>query len=273
MASIGVNVCLAGWLADPTHMPASHLERADDSTRVYAAVMREVLTESSALQIVFEDNHLLVVEKPSGLLTQAAKAGDDCLLERARDYVRDRYDKPGNVYMGLVHRLDRNVSGLVVLCKTSKAASRLSKAFAKRSIEKRYLAWVVGEPAEAAELVDYLAPRAGRRGVERHPEGKEARLRYRCLERGPRHAALEVELLTGRKHQIRAQLAFNGLAIVGDPLYGVALGHLRRPALHAHRLAFAHPVGKAPMDFSSPAPAALLKAAERLGLRSGWAQF
>ena len=103
--------------------------------------------------VIYEDNHLLVVNKAAGLLTQASEAGEDCLLERAREYIRVRYDKPGKAFMGLVHRLDRNVSGVVVLARTSKAASRLSKAFAKRSVDKRYLALVEGRAAEVAEQI------------------------------------------------------------------------------------------------------------------------
>ena len=225
------------------------------------------------LKVVYEDNHLLVVEKPAGLLTQAAQAGDDCLLERSRDYIRVKYAKPGNVFMGLVHRLDRNVSGLVLLARTSKAASRMSRSFARREVDKRYIALVVGQPCERAELHDRLAPRPGRRGVESHPEGKEARLRYRRISQTADHAALEVELFTGRKHQIRAQLAINGFPILGDPLYGTPLTSLRRPALHAHRLGFEHPVRKVPMDFSAPLSPEISVSARALGFPEGWEQF
>ncbi|MGB0592452.1 MAG: RluA family pseudouridine synthase [Myxococcota bacterium] len=225
------------------------------------------------VQVLLEDNHLLVIDKPAGLLSQAAQAGDDCLLERCREYIRIRYDKPGKVFLGLVHRLDRNVSGTMVLARTSKAASRLSRAFASRAVEKRYTALVCGRPAGEGELVDRLGPRLEGRGVERRSDGKEARLRFTRLGHTVTHAVLEVELLTGRKHQIRAQLAFAGCPILGDPLYGVASRSLRRPALHAHRLAFEHPVRKEPVVALSPLPAALTHAASSLGLAMEWQQF
>ncbi len=192
---------------------------------------------------IFEDNHLLALHKPAGLLTQAARAGDDTLLERARSYLREAYDKPGNVYVGLVHRLDRNVGGVVLLARTSKAASRLAEAFRTRRVDKRYLAVVEGDARERGYLVHTLAPRGSERGVVVDPGGKRAELRYELLAAARGRSVLEVELLTGRKHQIRAQLAAAGLPIVGDPLYGRWDDQLRRPALHAWGLALDHPIG------------------------------
>jgi 23S rRNA pseudouridine1911/1915/1917 synthase len=241
---------------------------------VYPSAMRDHAERALGdVRILLEDNHLLVVDKPAGLLTQAAHAGDDCLLERGREYIRIRYGKPGQVFLGLVHRLDRNVSGLVVLARTSKAASRLSSAFASRTVDKRYMAVVVGRPLERAELVDRLSPRAEGRGVERRQDGKEARLRFDRLAHTSAHAALEVELFTGRKHQIRAQLALAGHPIYGDPLYGEPVRTLRRPALHAHHLAFEHPVRREPVTLSSQLPAAMVRAANALGLGAEWWQF
>jgi 23S rRNA pseudouridine1911/1915/1917 synthase len=225
------------------------------------------------LGILYEDNHLLAVDKPAGLLSQAAHAGDDCVLERAREYLRVRYDKPGRVFVGLVHRLDRNVSGVLLLARTSKAASRLSRAFAAREMDKHYLAIVTGEPPGEAVLVDRLGPRPEGRGVRRDPDGKEARLRYERLACAPGHGLLRVELLTGRKHQIRAQLALAGHPIFGDPLYGEASRSLRRPALHAHRLGLEHPVRRTSLVLRSPAPDVLLAAAVALGLGREFDQF
>jgi len=225
------------------------------------------------LGILHEDNHLLVVDKPAGLLSQAAEAGDDCVVERAREYLRIRYHKPGRAFVGLVHRLDRNVSGVLVLAKTSKAAARLSRAFAERDVDKRYLAIVMGHPEEGGELVDRLSPREGQRGVRRDPEGKEARLAYQRLDQAPGHALLQVTLLTGRKHQIRAQLAWAGHPVFGDPLYGEANRALRRPALHARRLGLEHPVRREPMVFISELPTALRTLATSLGLRGEPDQF
>lgn len=225
------------------------------------------------LRILHEDNHLLFVDKPAGLLSQAAVAGDDCVVERARRYLQIRYDKPGRAFVGLVHRLDRNVSGVLVLARTSKAASRLSRAFAARDVHKQYLAVVVGRPDRQGELVDRLSPRKGERGVCRDPGGKEARLAYERLLQAPGHALLRVQLMTGRKHQIRAQLAWAGHAILGDPLYGEACRVLRRPALHAHHLELVHPVRKDPIVIRAPFPEALRSQAISLGLGGEFDQF
>lgn len=223
------------------------------------------------LTVLYEDNHLLAVAKPAGLLTQAARPGDDNLVDRARAYLKWKYDKPGNVFVGLVHRLDRNVSGVCLLARTSKAASRLSAAFAGRRVRKGYLAVVWGEAPREATLEDRLAPRAhrrpGERGVERSPRGKVARLAFRRLGVARGRSALAVALFTGRKHQIRAQLAGAGLPLVGDPLYGrpEPRGPLRRPALHAARLVLEHPVRHAPLLLEAPLPADVREAFAILG--------
>ena len=210
------------------------------------------------LDTLYEDNHLLVVHKPAGLLTQSARSGDENLLDVARAYVAERYDKQDNVYLGLVHRLDRNVSGVVIIARTSKAAARLTRAFAERRVAKRYLALVEGEAPDEAELRNTLGPRPQGRGVCEDPDGKEARLSFVCLARGRGRSWLEVRLHTGRKHQIRAQLAMAGLPLVGDPLYGARDATMRRPALHGWRLELDHPVGDhGSLVFVAPVPADL----------------
>jgi 23S rRNA pseudouridine1911/1915/1917 synthase len=216
------------------------------------------VSETAPIEVLFEDNHLLVVNKPAGLLTQSAEAGDDNLVGRMRVYITERYNKPGRVYLGLVHRLDRNVSGVVVLARTSKAAGRLGKAFAERRVAKHYLAVVEGEAQEAATLEHRLGPRATGRGVCEQPGGKEALLRYIRLGCNGTRSWLEVRLETGRKHQIRAQLALAGLPLVGDPLYGQGTSAIRRPALHGWWLALDHPVGdRGALTFVAPVPADL----------------
>ena len=223
--------------------------------------MKPSSTSPVDLTVLYEDNHLLALAKPAGLLTQAARVGDDNLVDRARAYLKWRYDKPGNVFVGLVHRLDRNVSGVCLLARTSKAASRLSAAFAGRRVRKGYLAVVWGEAPAEATLEDRIAPRAQRlpeaRGVERNPSGKVARLGFRRLGVARGRSALAVALFTGRKHQIRAQLAWAGFPLVGDPLYGrpSPRERLRRPALHAARLVVEHPVKRGPLVFEAPLPA------------------
>lgn len=223
---------------------------------------------SSHLQVLYEDNHLLGVLKPAGLLSQSAEAGDDNLVDRARAYLKRRYDKPGNVYVGLVHRLDRNVSGVVVLARTSKAASRLARAFAARAVEKRYLAVVEGNAPPEGQLRDRLGPRDGERGVSRQPEGKEAVLTFRRLAFLDGRSLLEILPVTGRKHQIRAQLALTDLPIVGDPLYGRRARVIGRPALHGASIELAHPTRSEVIRIEAPVPDDLAKLFSRFDQRS-----
>lgn len=211
------------------------------------------------LDVIHEDNHLLAVHKPAGLLVQGDRSGDATLVDAARAYLKEAYAKPGNAYVGLVHRLDRNVSGLVLLARTSKAAGRLSAAFREGRVGKRYLAVVLGTPpAPAGELRAYLAAAGDREGVTRaRPEpfagAKEAVLRYRVAERRGGLSLLEVEPVTGRRHQIRAQLALVGCPLLGDVKYG-APARLpdRRLGLHALALELEHPVGGQPLTLIAP---------------------
>ncbi|TNF25850.1 MAG: RNA pseudouridine synthase [Deltaproteobacteria bacterium] len=216
------------------------------------------------LRVLLVDNHLLAVDKPAGLLTQAAAPGDDNLLDRGRAWLKAEYDKPGNVFLGLVHRLDRNVSGVVLFARTSKAASRLADAFRRRAVDKTYLAVVVGETPAGATLEHALLEQE--RGVVVDPAGKPARLAYRRLAVARGHSLLAVTLMTGRKHQIRAQLAAAGHPLLGDPRYGQRSPDLARPALHAWRLALDHPVRGEPIAIEAPPPADLLGLLARLGL-------
>jgi 23S rRNA pseudouridine1911/1915/1917 synthase len=216
------------------------------------------------LDVLYEDNHCLVVNKPAGLLSQGDVTGEPNLLDEARAYLKDKYAKPGNVFVGLVHRLDRPTSGVVVLARTSKAASRLSKQFREGTVEKVYWAVVEGLcEAEEGEWTDTLAKDEERNIVEVVPKGtpggQEASLAYKVLGRSPRTTWLEVKPVTGRSHQIRVQLASRGLAIVGDKKYGAwtplrALDGKPRVALHAHRLTFSHPTGKEAISVSAGAP-------------------
>jgi 23S rRNA pseudouridine1911/1915/1917 synthase len=205
----------------------------------------EAATAPGPLVVIYEDNHLLGVVKPAGMPTQAGRPGEPCLLEVARQWVRERYDKPGNVFLGLVHRLDRPVAGVVVLARTSKAASRLSAQLRARTVTKIYRALVSGRPAPAeATLVHHVQTQPDGRVVlhDRPAQGrKEARLRYRVLRAGS-PSLLEVRLETGRKHQIRMQLARHGHPIVGDARYGSTVPFT--PAaigLVAWRLVVTHP--------------------------------
>jgi 23S rRNA pseudouridine1911/1915/1917 synthase len=215
------------------------------------------------LEILYEDNHCLAVNKPAGLLSQGDYSGDASLVELAKADLKTRFQKPGNVYVGLVHRLDRPVSGVVLLARTSKAAERLSAQFRAGTIEKTYLAWVEGVVSEeSGEWVDYLVKDAVRNVVEAGEPGgggKEAVLEFRTLERQMRSTLLELRPRTGRSHQLRVQLASRGWPIVGDRKYG-ASGSLRaaagglRIALHASRLGFSHPTQKRWIEVFAPEP-------------------
>ena len=231
------------------------------------------------MNVLYEDNHLLVVDKPAGLLVQggdrATHDADDHLVARTMAWLKAKYDKPGNVYVGLVHRLDRNTSGIVVLAKTSKAAERLSKAFAGRAIDKRYLAVVAGRTAPLGALEDLLAPTddGGSRIATSADRGnaKLAKLGFVTLatSRGSDPAScVEVRLESGRKHQIRVQLAAAGHALLGDRRYAPAeiAARFTRPALHAYRIAFTHPVRGDELRFSAPLPADFSRLLDQLGL-------
>ncbi len=208
---------------------------------------------------MYEDNHLLVVNKPAGLATIGVGEDEPSLAKLAKAYIKRRYDKPGNVYLGVMSRLDAVVSGVVVLARTSKAAARLTEQFRSRDVSKTYWAIVAGrvEPA-AGECVDWMAKDEGRgrmiivRGGT--PGAHEARLNYRLLQSLPQGNLLEVELLTGRKHQIRVQLAARGLPIIGDKKYGSHERFAAGIALHARRLAVRHPIRDAVLTFLAPLP-------------------
>lgn len=209
--------------------------------------------------ILFEDNHLLVVEKPVNIPVQEDSSGDKDLLNMLKDDLKIRYQKPGNVYLGLVHRLDRPVGGAMVFAKTSKAASRLSDMIRRKVIERRYYAVVHGIPANPkGELVHYLYKDRTRNKVSvvssSHPEGKKAVLDYQVIDSKDGYSLLSVNLHTGRSHQIRVQLSAMGHPLYGDQKYGQ---HVNQPgqqiALWAHSLAFEHPVRKEPVNvFSLP---------------------
>lgn len=220
----------------------------------------------SGVTVLHEDNHVIAVFKPAGLLTQGDSTGDASLLELTKAYLKEKYAKPGNVFLGLVHRLDRPASGVVVFGRTSKAASRLSEQFRSRSVEKRYLAWVEGVPRTASgELSHHLVEGEKRvLAYEAPREGtKPAKLAYRTLASRDGISLLEVDLHTGRKHQIRAQLSAMGTPIVGDTRYG-AKRKDGAPGigLLAYWLSFDHPTKEERLEIRAPE-----SALERGGLR------
>lgn len=219
-------------------------------------------TDSPAFPVLFEDNHLLVVNKPPMLPTMGVAEEEDSLYRRAAAYLKQKYHKPGNVYVGIVSRLDAHASGVIVLARTSKAASRLSDQMRRGAFEKRYLALIEGAMTPAAgELSDRVVKNEARHRMEVVPRGsadrpgqKEARLRYRTLRTAGGLSLVEVELLTGRKHQIRVQFQHAGHPLLGDRKYGSQFPYSPGIALHSYQLAFEHPTLRVLQSFQAEPP-------------------
>ncbi len=218
------------------------------------------MSATSGIRYLHEDNHVIVVEKPFNLPTQEDESRDPDLLTLVRAYLKKKYEKPGNVYLGLVHRLDRPAGGLLVLAKTSKAASRLSSQFRERNVFKIYSVMVSGFPNPPSKtLVNYLEKDRIKNRVTAYagPRGnaKKAVLNYEVVETGEKFSLMNVTPETGRPHQIRVQLAKAGHPIVGDLKYGapeaLTEGNIM---LFADGLGFAHPVTKEKMEFNLPLP-------------------
>jgi 23S rRNA pseudouridine1911/1915/1917 synthase len=210
-------------------------------------------------QILYEDNHLLIVDKPADWIVQGAQPDQRSILESARLYIKAKYQKPGAVYLGVVSRLDAPVTGVVPFARTSKAAARLSEQFRSRTPRKTYVALVDGTPSIDAgtlehDLVrdpDARVTRLARAGGQ---NAQPACLRYRRLGSRDGKSLLEVELITGRKHQIRCQLAAMGWPIVGDRLYGARDGFPQGIALHCRELELEHPITKKKLHVTAPLP-------------------
>lgn len=221
------------------------------------SVKKEQFSEG---QIVFEDNHLIVINKKVGQLVQGDKTGDASLLELIKDFIKIRDEKPGNVYLGLVHRIDRPTSGLVIFAKTSKALSRLTQMVKSREIKKTYWAIVQKEMIPTSGvLTHYLAKNEkNNRAIvymRPTPGAKEAVLSYKILRTLDRYLHLEVDLQTGRQHQIRAQLSKIGVPIKGDLKYGSPRSNPDGGiCLHARELEFTHPVTKDDIRIVAPLP-------------------
>lgn len=212
---------------------------------------------SEPLHVLYEDNHLLVVEKPANMPVQADASHDEDLLTRCKAYIKEAYHKPGDVYLGLVHRLDRPVGGVMVFARTSKAAARLTAQFKGRQAKKRYAAIVAGEPKPKDTLVDWLWKDESTNTTSVVPEGtagaKFALLEYRTLARKNGTAMLDVSLHTGRPHQIRVQLASRALPIEGDMRYNPAAKPGSPIRLWAYALTIQHPtIGESLTFYSMP---------------------
>ena len=221
------------------------------------------------MNILYEDNHIIIVNKAVGEIVQGDKTGDKPLSEIVADYLREKYHKPGAAFVGVPHRLDRPTSGVVVLAKTSKALERLNDMFRRGDVEKTYWAIVGNRPAEEeAELTHWLVRNEQQNKSyaydRERPGSKQAVLHYRLLVSLTNYHLVEVELKTGRHHQIRCQLAKIGCPIKGDLKYGAPRSNPDGSiSLHARRVRFVHPVSHADIDVTAPVPdSALWRAAE-----------
>jgi len=216
--------------------------------------------ESLPSRILFEDNHFIIVNKLPSEIVQGDKTGDMPLSDLVKAYIKQKYNKPGDVFLGLAHRIDRPVSGAVIFARTSKGLSRINRMLQERSLDKKYLAVVKNPPPEKKGLLTHYLRKNEKQNksyVTAHeaPGSKKAELSYRLLASSDKYHLLEIELHTGRHHQIRAQLAAIGCPIKGDLKYGFPRSNVNGSIhLHAHKLAFQHPVSKAEVSVKAPAP-------------------
>lgn len=219
------------------------------------------MNHTIASQIIYEDNHLLIINKKAGQLVQGDKTGDESLLDLIKNHIKKRDQKPGNVFLGLVHRIDRPTSGLVIYAKTSKALTRLTQMVKNREIQKTYWAVVSkNEIPTSGRLVHYLQKneKTNKATVFIKPtdNAKESILNYQTLKQLENFQLLEIDLETGRHHQIRAQLSKIGVPIKGDLKYGAARSNPDGGIhLHARKLQFTHPVTKESVEVTAPVPA------------------
>ena len=214
----------------------------------------------SEIPIIYEDNHLLVVVKPPNLLSQGDATGDEDLLTLLKEYIRVTYNKPGNVYLGLVHRLDRPVGGVMVFGKTSKAASRLSEQIRERTFDRGYLAVVEGHPAKTAGSVRNFLLKDGQKNLVKVVKpgvqgAQEARLDYKVVDMNRTQSLVRIWLRTGRSHQIRVQMAALDHPLFGDRRYGRRSNERLQIALWAERISFLHPTTKEKLEFTQMPPA------------------
>lgn len=216
------------------------------------------------MTVVYEDNHIIIVNKSSSEIVQGDKTGDKPLVETVKEYIKEKYQKPGNVFLGVVHRLDRPVSGLVVFARTSKALTRLNEMFRTKDVHKTYWAIVANRPTvDAGELSHWLVRNEKQNKSyayeQEKPNSKKSVLGYQVIGKSDRYYLLEVDLKTGRHHQIRCQLAKMGCPIKGDLKYGSPRSNPDGSiCLHARRISFIHPVSKEPICVEAPLPTSRL---------------
>lgn len=222
--------------------------------------MSKIRSNKNNLQVIYEDNHIIIVNKRAGDIVQGDKTGDEPLSEIVKSYIKDKYNKPGNVYLGVVHRLDRPTTGIVMFSKTSKALPRLNKIFADKQAKKIYWALVKQQPPKTEDtLIHWLKKNPKNNKSTAHikeiTESKKAILHYKILKKLDNYALLEVELETGRHHQIRSQLSSIGCSIKGDLKYGFDRSNPDSSIhLHARGLYFKHPVSNEEILVEAPLP-------------------
>ncbi|WP_395054440.1 RluA family pseudouridine synthase [Flavobacterium sp.] len=227
-------------------------------------MLEKIISTKSNLQILHEDNHIIVINKRVGDIVQGDKTGDKPLSEVVKEYIKDKYNKPGEVFLGVVHRLDRPTTGIVVFAKTSKALTRLNELFSNRETLKTYWAIVKNKPAKNEDkLVHYLKRNEKNNTSKAHlkevPDSKLASLDYKIIKELNNYFALEINLHTGRHHQIRAQLQAIGSPIKGDLKYGFDRSNTDGGIhLHARKLSFIHPVSKENITLIAPTPIDIL---------------
>lgn len=220
----------------------------------------KILSDKNNLDVLYEDNHIIAVNKRVGDIVQGDKTGDKPLSDVVKEYIKDKYGKPGEVFLGVVHRLDRPTTGLVIFARTSKALTRLNELFKNRETQKTYWAVVKNKPPKQQDtLVHYLKRNEKNNTSKAHTkevaESKEARLDYTIIKELNNYFALEINLHTGRHHQIRAQLAAIGSPIKGDLKYGFDRSNPDGGIhLHARKLMFTHPVTKEVVTVTAPVP-------------------
>ncbi len=222
--------------------------------------MLNYLSNKNNLQVLYEDNHIIIVNKRPCDIVQGDKTGDTPLSEIVKEYIAEKYNKPGAVYLGVVHRLDRPTSGIVVFARTSKALPRLNKLFADKEAKKTYWAVVKNQPPKKEDTLTHWLKRNPKQNksyahTNEIPDSKKAILDYKVIKKLDHYALLEIDLHTGRHHQIRSQLSSIGSVIKGDLKYGANRSNKDGSIhLHARKLSFVHPVKKEPLTIIAPPP-------------------
>jgi 23S rRNA pseudouridine1911/1915/1917 synthase len=220
----------------------------------------KIISNKNNLQILHEDNHLIVVNKRVGDIVQGDKTGDKPLSDVVKEYIKDKYNKPGEVFLGVVHRLDRPTTGIVVFARTSKALTRMNELFSNRETQKTYWAVVKNKPPKNEEILVHFIKRneknnTSKAHIKEVPDSKMASLEYKIIKELDNYFGLEIQLHTGRHHQIRAQLSAIGSPIKGDLKYGFDRSNPDGGIhLHARKLVFIHPVTKENITIIAPTP-------------------